>query len=159
VAAVESVRGPMRASTTVRAPDARAEAAVAEAAAFVAMRASADDGKFRRIAQKPIKFLLAYPGAYHRGRGEAFHAAMLNLDGDREGARAWLTAALASLEGCRASGHAAAVRLALATLSDDKDQAREHRTAGLRFFLDAEVKEPERLAEMLTPGFKLARGA
>jgi serine/threonine protein kinase len=159
VAAVEAVRGPMRASTTVRAPDARAEAAVAEAAAFVAMRAHTNDPKMRRIAQKPIKFLLEYPGAYHRGRGEAFLAALRGLDGDRDGARASLEQALASLEGCRANGYAAAVRLALATLTEDKDLAREHRTAGLRFFLEAEVKEPERLAEMLTPGFGLARGA
>lgn len=159
VQAVESVRGAMRASTTVRAPDARAEAAVAEAAAFVAMRAQADDARLRRVAQRPIKFLLTYPGAYHRGRGEAFHAAMLLLDGDRQAARHSLSAALASLQGCRASGYAAAVRLALASLTEDKDRAREHRAAGLRFFLDAEGKEPERLAEMLTPGFALARGA
>src|SRR5690606_39446263 len=43
VAAVESARAAMRSSSTVRAPDARAEAAVAEAAAYVAMRAH-DDG-------------------------------------------------------------------------------------------------------------------
>ncbi|MFO7566679.1 MAG: AAA family ATPase [Enhygromyxa sp.] len=156
VAALEAVRGPMRLSTTVRAPDARAEAAVAEAAAFVAMRASTDDPRTRRVAQKPIRFLLGYPGAYHRGRGEAFHAAMLALDGDREGARTCLAKALASLEGCHARGYAAAARLALATLTVDKDEAREYRTAGLRFFLDAGVEEPERFAETLTPGFVLA---
>jgi eukaryotic-like serine/threonine-protein kinase len=158
VAAVEAVRGPMRMSTTTRAPDARAEAAAVEAAAHVALRSHAKhDSSLRRTAHKPIKFLLRYPGAYHRGRGEAYHAASLALDGDRDGARASLSAALASLEGCQARGYAAAVRLALAGLTEDRDAARELRTAGLRFFLDAEVREPERFAEMLVPGFELAR--
>jgi hypothetical protein len=106
---------------------------------------------------RPIKFLLAYPGTYHRARGEAYQGVMFAQDGERERARVAIEAALASFVRCRAAPYAAASRLALASLTDDRGRAQDHRTQGLRFFLDAGVAEPERLAQMLIPGLALAK--
>ncbi|PRP98122.1 serine/threonine-protein kinase [Enhygromyxa salina] len=147
-------RGPMRASMTVRAPDAKAEACGAEISALLAVRAGRPTMSHRPLL-RPIKFLLAYPGTYHRGRGEAYQGVMFAQDGDRARARVSLETALASFVRCRALPYAAAARLALASLSDDRDRAHDHRTQGLRFFLDAGVAEPERLAQMLIPGLGL----
>jgi hypothetical protein len=81
---------------------------------------------------------------------------MFAQDGERERARVGLEAALVSFVRCRALPYASAARLVLASLIDDRESAHEHRTQGLRFFLDAGVAEPERLARMLIPGLGLA---
>jgi serine/threonine protein kinase/tetratricopeptide (TPR) repeat protein len=155
--ALEQARGPMRSSMTTRAPDAKAEAANAEATALLAARgsSSARHAISRRSVAKPIKYLLAYPGTYHRARGQAYQGVLRAQEGDRAGARKSLETALDSFISCRSAPYAAAVRLLLASLVDDPDLAHEHRTQGLRFFLDAKVAEPERFAEMLVPGLGL----
>jgi hypothetical protein len=81
---------------------------------------------------------------------------MLAQDGDLERGRDRLKAALDSFIACRAQPYSAAARLALASLTEDRDAAQEHRTQGLRFFLEAQVAEPERFAEMLIPGLGVA---
>ena len=147
----DAARGQLRSSMTVRAPDAKAEACSAEISALLAIRAERSDMSHRPLL-KPIKFMLAYPGTYHRARGEAYQGVMFAQDGERERARLSLETALASFVHCRAQPYAAATRLALASLTDDRERAQEHRTQGLRFFLDAGVAEPERFAQMLLPG-------
>jgi serine/threonine protein kinase len=141
---------PMRGSMTTRAPDAKAEAASAELTALLAARRKQPIS--RRALQRPLKFLLAYPGTYHRARGLAYQGVMQAQDGDLDGGRERLQVALRSFVGCRAQPYAAAARLAIASLTEDRDAAHDHRTQGLRFFLEAQIAEPDRFAEMLIPG-------
>jgi eukaryotic-like serine/threonine-protein kinase len=152
--ALEAARRPMRNSMTTRAPDAKAEAVIAELATLLAVRRRQPIS--RRELQRPLKFLLGYAGTYHRARGIAYQGVLLAQEGDLEQGRERLQAALESFTRCRAQPYAAATRLALASLSEDRDVAHDYRTQGLRFFLDAKVAEPERFAEMLIPGLGLA---
>ena len=154
--AYEDARAAMRSSMTTRAPDARAEAASAEVSALLAARA-ASSGSGRRAVLRALKYLRQYPGTYHRGRGQIYHGVLLAQDGDDDGAIAAFTEGLESFERCRSLPYAAATRLALATMLDDRARAHEHRTKGLRFFLDAKVVEPERFAGIFIPGLGLGK--
>jgi hypothetical protein len=152
--ALEAARRPMRNSMTTRAPDAKAEAMIIELATLLAVRRHQPIS--RRDLQGPLKYLLAYPGTYHRARGLVYQGVLFAQDRELVRAREQLQAALDSFTRCSALPYAAATRLALASLTEDRDSAHEHRTQGLRFFLDAKVAEPDRFAEMLIPGLGLA---
>jgi exonuclease VII small subunit len=151
--ALQAARRPMRNSMTTKAPDARAEAAILELATLLSVRRRQPIS--RRELQRPLKYLLGYPGTYHRARGLAYQGVLLAQDGDLEQGVGRLEAALESFTRCRAQPYAAATRLALASLTEG-DGAHDYRTQGLRFFLDAKVAEPDRFAEMLIPGLGLA---
>ena len=85
----------------------------------------------RRELQGPLKFLLAYPGTYHRARGLAYQGVLFAQERELDRAREQLQAALDSFTRCSALPYAAATRLALASLTEDRDVAHEHRTQGL----------------------------